>query len=104
MQPRELPCGRVLLAAAALLSVAAPTARAQVREGVPTSITMALAGGLATLNAVAHPPMSYAGRDAEGVPHSLGTPERSCDWPHVELADAPLGFRSVEALLEAARR
>ena len=34
----------------------------------------------------------------------LGTPERSWDWPHVELADAPLGFRSVEAMLEAARR
>ena len=248
MQSRELLCGRVLLAAA-LLSLAAPTARAQVREGVPTSITMALAGGLAALNAVAHPPMSYAGRDAEGVPHYvtrpfspeerellrrrfgiedpsrlylsdssstghlnydterdpgsgqlasldslarprferliaaaraagfrlrvteayrpperqaylmvkgggltftatsmhsaghavdlvvgdgdlrnprtrarwiafrrwvagfeggrfrlLGTPERSWDWPHIKLADAPLGFRSVEAMLEAARR
>lgn len=33
----------------------------------------------------------------------LGTPERSWDWPHVELADAPLGFRSVEELLLAAR-
>jgi hypothetical protein len=74
MQSRELPCGRVLLAAAALLSLAAPTARAQIREGVPTSITMALAGGLAALNAVAHPPMSYAGRDAEGVPHYATRP------------------------------
>jgi hypothetical protein len=34
----------------------------------------------------------------------LGTPERSWDWPHVELADAPLGFRSVEELLQAAWR
>jgi len=67
MQSRELPCGRVLLAAATLLSLAAPTARAQVREGVPTSITMALAGGLAALNAVAHPPMSCAGRDADSL-------------------------------------
>ena len=74
MQSRELPCGRVLLAAATLLSLAAPTARAQVREGVPTSITMALAGGLAALNAVAHPPMSYAGRDAEGAPHYATRP------------------------------
>lgn len=74
MQSRELPCGRVLLAAATLLSLVAPTARAQVREGVPTSITMALAGGLAALNAVAHPPMSYAGRDAEGVPHYATRP------------------------------
>jgi hypothetical protein len=35
---------------------------------------MALAGGLAALNAVAHPPMSYAGRDAEGVPHYATRP------------------------------
>jgi len=34
----------------------------------------------------------------------LGTPERSWDWPHVELADGPLGFRSVEELLQAAQR
>ena len=34
----------------------------------------------------------------------LGSPERSWDWPHVELADAPLGFRSVEELLQAARK
>jgi hypothetical protein len=34
----------------------------------------------------------------------LGTPERSWDWPHIELADAPLGCRSIEAMLEAARR
>ena len=74
MQSRELPCGRVLLAAATLLSLAAPTARAQMRDGVPTSITMALGGGLAALNAIAHPPMTYAGRDAEGVPHYLSRP------------------------------
>ena len=133
MQSRELPCGR----------------------GVPTSITMALAGGLAALNAVAHrslPIPRAAGlpdgerrwpdlhRDLDafgrprGGPHRgrrrpaeparvrwiafrrwvagfeggrfrlLGTSEHSWDWPHVELADAPLGFRSVEALLQAARR
>jgi hypothetical protein len=74
MQSRELPCGRVLLAAATLLTLAAPSARAQVREGVPTSIAMALTGGLAALNAVTHPPMSYAGRDAEGVPHYTTRP------------------------------
>ncbi len=74
MQSRELPCGRVLFAAATLLSLATPAARAQVREGVPTSIAMALTGGLAALNAVAHPPMSYAGRDAEGVPHYVTRP------------------------------
>ena len=34
----------------------------------------------------------------------LGTPERSWDWPHVELTHAPLGFRSVEELLQAGRR
>lgn len=33
----------------------------------------------------------------------IGTPERSWDWPHVELADARLGYGSVEALLLAAR-
>ena len=74
MQSRELRCGRVFLAAATLLSLAAPSARAQVREGVPTSIAMALTGGLAALNAVAHPPMSYAGRDADGVPHYVTRP------------------------------
>ena len=74
MQSRELPCGRVLLAAAILLSLAAPSASAQVREGVPTSIAMALTGGLVALNGVAHPPMSYAGRDAEGVPHYTTRP------------------------------
>jgi hypothetical protein len=35
---------------------------------------MALTGGLAALNAVAHPPISYAGRDAEGVPHYITRP------------------------------
>lgn len=34
----------------------------------------------------------------------LGTPERSWDWPDVELAEARLGFRSVEELLQAARK
>ena len=33
----------------------------------------------------------------------IGAPNRSWDWPHVELADAGLGFGSVEALLLAAR-
>jgi hypothetical protein len=74
MQSRELRCGRALLAAATLLSLITLTARAQVREGVPTSITMALAGGMAALNAVTHPPMSYAGRDAAGVPHYITRP------------------------------
>ena len=74
MQSRELPCGRILLAAATLLTLAGPRARAQVREGVPTSIAMALTGGLVALNRVAHPPMSYAGRDAEGVPHYTTRP------------------------------
>jgi hypothetical protein len=74
MQSRELRRGRALLAAATLLTLLAPAARAQIREGVPTSITTALAGGLAALNAVAHPPMSYAGRDAAGVPHYTTRP------------------------------
>jgi hypothetical protein len=71
MQSRKSPRGRALLAAAALVGLIAPRSSAQVREGVPTSISMALAGGLAALNAVAHPPMSYAGRDSAGVPHYL---------------------------------
>ena len=33
----------------------------------------------------------------------IGAPEKSWDWPHVELA-GPLGYRSIEALLLAARR
>jgi hypothetical protein len=33
----------------------------------------------------------------------IGTPDKSWDWPHVELA-GPLGYRSIEALLLAARR
>ena len=33
----------------------------------------------------------------------IGTPGKSWDWPHVELADAGLGHGSVEALLLAAR-
>lgn len=34
----------------------------------------------------------------------IGTPERTWDWPHVELEDDPVGFRSVEALLAGARQ
>jgi hypothetical protein len=44
MQSRDLWCGRVLIAATTVLTLAPPAARAQVREGVPTSIAMALAG------------------------------------------------------------
>ena len=33
----------------------------------------------------------------------IGEPDRSWDWPHVELAAGPRGIRSVEALLAAAR-
>jgi hypothetical protein len=33
----------------------------------------------------------------------IGAPDKSWDWPHVELA-GPLGYRSIEALLLAARR
>jgi hypothetical protein len=33
----------------------------------------------------------------------IGAAEKSWDWPHVELA-GPLGYRSIEALLLAARR
>jgi hypothetical protein len=33
----------------------------------------------------------------------IGTPERSWDWPHVELVNARLGYGSLEALLLAAR-
>jgi hypothetical protein len=33
----------------------------------------------------------------------IGTPERSWDWPHVELAEGTPGFGSVEALIGAAR-
>jgi hypothetical protein len=35
---------------------------------------MALTGGLAALNAVAHPPLSYAGHDSAGVPHYVTRP------------------------------
>jgi hypothetical protein len=35
--------------------------------------------------------------------HLIGAPGKSWDWPHVELA-GPLGYRSIEALLLAARR
>jgi hypothetical protein len=74
MQSRDSGRGRALLAAAVLLGLIAPRSAAQVREGVPTSITTALAGGLAALNAVVHPPLSYAGRDTAGVPHYLTRP------------------------------
>ena len=74
MQSRDLRRGRALLAAATLLSLITPAMHAQVREGVPTSITMALAGGMAALNALAYPPMSYAGRDSTGVPHYTTRP------------------------------
>jgi hypothetical protein len=33
----------------------------------------------------------------------IGTPGKSWDWPHIELADAGLGYGSIEALLLAAR-
>lgn len=74
MQSRGLQpiAGRLL---AALFAIAAPAAaRAQVSEGVPTSLAMAVAGGLAAVNAVAYPPMSYAGRDSAGVPHYVERP------------------------------
>jgi hypothetical protein len=32
----------------------------------------------------------------------IGTPERTWDWPHLELADDPHGFRSVDDALAAA--
>ncbi|HEX6107404.1 MAG TPA: hypothetical protein VFZ26_17580 [Gemmatimonadales bacterium] len=33
----------------------------------------------------------------------IGTPERSWDWPHVDLAEGVPGYESIEALLDAAR-
>jgi D-alanyl-D-alanine carboxypeptidase len=33
----------------------------------------------------------------------IGEPDKSWDWPHIELG-SPLGYRSIEALLLAARR
>jgi len=33
----------------------------------------------------------------------IGTTYDTWDWPHVELVEPPVGFRSVDALLEAAR-
>jgi hypothetical protein len=33
----------------------------------------------------------------------IGAPDKSWDWPHVELA-SPMGYRSIESLLLAARR
>jgi hypothetical protein len=35
--------------------------------------------------------------------HLIGAPDKSWDWPHVELA-GPMGYRSIESLLLAARR
>ena len=35
--------------------------------------------------------------------HLIGAPERSWDWPHVELAQGIEGYGSIEALLLAAR-
>jgi hypothetical protein len=32
----------------------------------------------------------------------IGTPERTWDWPHLELADDPHGFRSIDDALAAA--
>jgi len=32
----------------------------------------------------------------------IGTPERTWDWPHLELADDPHGYRSVDDALAAA--
>ena len=40
----------------------------------------------------------------QGRFHLVGSPSDTWDWPHVELADPPVGFRSVDALLTAARR
>jgi hypothetical protein len=34
----------------------------------------------------------------------VGAPERTWDWPHVELAEPLLGYRDVETLVAAARR
>ena len=34
----------------------------------------------------------------------IGTPERSWDWPHIEISGGPTGFQTVEELLAAARR
>ncbi|AHG93899.1 peptidase M15B and M15C DD-carboxypeptidase VanY/endolysin (plasmid) [Gemmatirosa kalamazoonensis] len=39
----------------------------------------------------------------EGRFRLVGTPSDTFDWPHVELADPPVGFRSVDELLDAAR-
>jgi hypothetical protein len=38
-----------------------------------------------------------------GMFRVIGTPERTWDWPHVELARPLLGFRSVPALVATAR-
>ena len=42
-------------------------------------------------------------RRADGAFRLVGTPDHTWDWPHVELAYPVLGFRSVGALLVAAR-
>jgi hypothetical protein len=71
---RHSRAGRHLLAAALLTLTAPAAAGAQVSEGVPTSLAMAVAGGIATVNAVAYPPASYAGRDTARVPHYIERP------------------------------
>ncbi|HEY0777229.1 MAG TPA: hypothetical protein VGD56_04605, partial [Gemmatirosa sp.] len=38
-----------------------------------------------------------------GAFHIIGTPERTWDWPHVEYAGPALGYRSIDALVAAAR-
>ena len=45
----------------------------------------------------------WVSRYRGGTFRVVGTPERTWDWPHVELAAPRLGFTSVEALLAAAR-
>jgi hypothetical protein len=42
---------------------------------------------------------AYAG----GEFHLVGTPEKSWDWPHVEVPDPDLGFRGIDAALARAR-
>ncbi len=39
-----------------------------------------------------------------GVFRLVGTPERTWDWPHVELAEPLLGYSDAETLVAAARR
>jgi hypothetical protein len=39
----------------------------------------------------------------EGRFRLVGAPAGTWDWPHVELVDPPIGFRTVDALIAAAR-